>query len=399
MPEVAEPPKPVESPDQIVSSDVANEFREMFGGAAKVTSRPTASTPPAQAAPPTPPKETKPAAKPAPASDKPANEKPAPEPEKPVATPSAQQTPTPTEDGKGESDGIKNIRSAYEKTKRKLAEIETKLPELEENSSKYKVIAEQYEKTTSELNRLRDELKFADYSRSSEYKEKYVDPIHQAAKDFQEEFIGYENEGHRVTEEDLAKLIDLPTQSALQHAKTLFGDMAGEAMSHRRRILHLDKNRKEALESFKKTAADRENQFKAQQEAQRVSLIKTYRTQLESMKKEAPTIYVADDTDVEGQDLLDTSFARVDAILDSSSDIQPDARAKGFAEIRMKAGAFDRVTTLLEAERKKTAELTAELEQFRAKDPGAKSRPTTETPPSDYQSPEEELAQIFSSRR
>lgn len=369
MPDLAEPP-PVETPNLteqvgLISKQVSSDLDNIFSAPAPPPAPSPETKTESSESPTTPTPKVKPPAKPAAPAKPPAPAK--------VETPPA-ETPT----AEDESTGIKNIRQAYEKQKRELTELKLRLPDLEQTAEQHKTLAEEHTKATARLQALEEELKYADYQKSAEYQTKYLDPLKRAAQDLSDEFLGFTtDDGKAVTEKELAQLLNLPTQSALPYAKQLFGDLSGEAMAHRRRILQLDKNGKEALSEFRRTLAEREKQQRIAQDTQQINMRKTYASELDRLQKESPTLYVAEDNDDEGRELLENGYALVDATLDTTSAIEPDTRLKQFAAIRMKAGAFDRVAAALTAERKKTEELTAELEKFRSKDPGARAESST----------------------
>lgn len=263
------------------------------------------------------------------------------------------------------------LRAAYESTKKRMVELEGKMADYTEVSSKYKQLSEQHDKASKRLSELEDTLRYVDYTKSPDYLEKYVAPIKKASQDFADEFLGFEKDGKSATEDDLGALLDLPNSAALARAHELFGDLAGEAMAHRRKIRELGRSQRDAIENFKKMGAEREQQQRIQQETFSAGLQKAYKEQLESLKKAEPTFYGEIDGDNEGNEALESGYAFVDVSFDPKSDLSPEQRAKNLATVRSKAGAFDRVTRLLNAERQKTAELTKQLEEYQKSDPGS----------------------------
>lgn len=291
----------------------------------------------------------------------------------------------------------KQLREAYEKAKRRMVELEAKLGDYEDVTKKHATLAEQYDKASQRLATLEEELKFADYVRTDDYKSKYLAPITKASEDFGNEFVGYVREdGKETSAEELGAFLDTPPGRAPKLAKEMFGDMASEAMFHYRKIRDLDRDRKTAIETYRTSAVEREKQWRANQDAATLKMKKAYEESFNELLKAEPTIFgeVADQE--EANEKLAEGYAFVDTAFNGQSDLTPENRAKALAKIRAKAGAFDRVHGDLQSARKKISELETELDKYRKSEPGDKGiAPVAPTPDGSYVPFDKELREMM----
>jgi hypothetical protein len=184
--------------------------------------------------------EPKPAAAPPPEPPKPATTAaPADEPSKPDAAPAAPVTP-PKAEPAVESMGIKQLRTAYEGTKRENGALRKQLEEAKskpvEDPEKPK-LQESLEKTRQELEAAKKEMEFVAYERSDDYKKTYLDPYVSAfnrarAKMTEFDVATADGATRPATEADFDAIAAQPSN---REARNTSGWMASRSAIRRRR--------------------------------------------------------------------------------------------------------------------------------------------------------------------
>jgi len=252
-----------------------------------------------------------------------------------------------------------------------------------------KTLAERLEAQTKELNTLRDELKFIDYSKHPEFKEQFEKPFVEAyqagiikAKSFK--VTDADGNTRQAEQADFDKLLQLNDEDAVEAARELFGDTKSSlVLWHREQILQKAASQQKALEEYRKTGSERE---KARSEAQAASL-KADNELWEKLTTEAiekhPEFFKPVDGDSKGNELLTKGFERMKAAFNGGRITDKDGNVRTLSrqelvslhnEMMNKAAAFSSVVhrknskiTALETE---LAEIKKELEQFKESEPG-----------------------------
>lgn len=269
LPKVAGP----ETPGAVRATPQMDKAKSTLRGLAGVTD-PAKPAKPAAPATPTPPKakiEPKPEA-PLPGDD---DDDPA------VLEEQSQTPPAPAkeEKGKGEGDApkqgtepegdpkkespwrlLKTVQAQNANLVREITALKAS-----DNAGVLEATTKKLEAAESRLKELESEMRYVDYSKSAEFAEKYKKPLDAAwaaaAADLSELTItGEDGVGRKATLNDLVALANMPLGEASKVARDLFGDVATEVMAHRRKIIELDRQGREALETARKDSESRNSE-------------------------------------------------------------------------------------------------------------------------------------------
>lgn len=168
-------------------------------------------------------------------------------------------TDDPAADSKKESPWrlLKTVQAQNANLVRELAALKSA-----DNAGALEAATKKLETTEARLKELESEMRYVDYSKSSEFAEKYRKPLDSAwaaaAADLSELVItGEDGVNRKATLNDLVALANMPLGEASKVARDLFGDVATEVMAHRRKIIELDKLQHEALAAARKEGETR----------------------------------------------------------------------------------------------------------------------------------------------
>lgn len=178
---------------------------------------------------------------------------------------------------------LEEFRKNYETTKKERDELASKLKALETareegTRAEIKKATEAYEKKVSELEakytEVETRLKFTDYTRSSEYKEKFEKPLESAWREAIADISGATIELEDGTErqasvQDIQSLLHMPAIAAARRANELFGAAAPAVLQHRNAILSLTRARESAIKEYQEKGAEREREMQTNSERQR----------------------------------------------------------------------------------------------------------------------------------
>lgn len=232
------------------------------------------------------------------------------------------------------------------------------------------------EKKTKEYE---DELRFTNYERSPEFKEKYVEPYNKAwakaMRDLEHTRVPLaDGSGFRkATKDDLMLIANNESvQDAAELAEQLFGKAANVMMHHRDNILSTWESQQTALTEGRKMAEQREKEITEQQTKQQVEVQKQNRElrvshEPEFLERHKDIVLLKDEKgewlDAEGAKLLDQDRSVTDMLFADDTKLTPEKKLKLHAEMRNRAVHFGTVlrsyrklATQLEEANKKIAE-------------------------------------------
>lgn len=183
-------------------------------------------------------------------------------------TPDAGEKPAETEapppGTKGKQASPWKLVETY-KTKAKALEAEVAdLKSRIAPESDFKAVQERLTKAEAALAEREEFVRLHNYQQSQEYQDKYQKPYEaawqKAAKTLSEISITDPGTGQErvATVNDMELLVNAPLGQARKLATEIFGDFANDAMAMRERILGLYDAQQEAIQTAKKTGADRE---------------------------------------------------------------------------------------------------------------------------------------------
>lgn len=385
MPDVLEPPS---APSESMAA-----LDRMFGD------EPSPSPAPSPTPTPTPePKTAAPSPAPAPAAKSPTQPPPSaptdfddiPKPtQKPAAQPKT-EPPKPQEEPKT----LKDFRATYETTKRERDEYAAKLKALEEaresgtraevEKAKAELSAE-IEKHKKRAQEMETEVKYLDYTRSSEFKENYHAPLVSAWKAAIDDIRGAvvtDADGNErpATAEDIKELVGMTTVDAARKASELFGAAASEMLAHRRAILDRINARDKALDEWKTKGSEREAQRQRETEEGHAKVVGLWESTMKDLSDANPELFGDDAADADGNELLKKADAIVrlaftgEGLKDGlTMDQRRELVTKAQANVAIRARAFGRERLRSIRLQEKVTALEAKLAEFQKSEPGGGS--------------------------
>jgi hypothetical protein len=288
------------------------------------------------------------------------------------------------------SGGIKQLREAYKATlkrekawkaeqselTRKATELETKLKT--GDVEQVKALAAELETARAERLALEERVKVLDYTKSSEFHDKFTKPIAKALEgayaDLDEMVTVDENGTQRkATQTDFKALLTLPLHEATTRAKQMFGDLAPEILAHRRSIIALKRAEQEALTTASK-AADESRQRESVAATQRQQkLTELYQRERSAAEAKFPDLFKAKDGDTEAAAVFEKSRQLVNLL--ESPDLDDETRVKVGTAIRTRAEAFPHVVLQRNRLQAQVEALTKKLAAFEASAPDRGASP------------------------
>lgn len=363
-------------------------------------------------------------ASPAPAPVAPEAPTPTPTPEPQAATPAAPAAPQKTDDlfnldklvtpkteaaapakapepaAKNEPASLKQFREQYEMTKKERDDFAAKVAELERAKSEgtRKEVEEATKALKAEMDSIRKnaeeldtEVRYLNYTRSGEYKQKYETPLREAWQTA----LG-DIEGIRVTDEDgterdanhqdIMALLNVPVAKAAIIAQETFGPAAPEIMAHRRRLIELTQARDKSIAEWKEKGAQREVEKSKQLESRQMRSRDLFESQFADYEKTHSQLFGREEGDEDGNKLLDESDRLVRIALkgegidaDMGYDDKVDLITKAQAQVALRARAYGRERLRVIRLQQKVAELEKKVGKVRSSEPGQGEGTSTAT--------------------
>lgn len=387
-PAVAEPP--VETPAASTAAAPEPQFTnfsddlDAIGASEHSDATPDPTPPPTKPAAPAKPDASKDAAKATPPAAKPATK------------PASAATPAKTDDKVPQK--TPELRAAYDRVKAEAEQLRAELAQAKADGASKKeleAIRAEHAAAIKEKQDLADELRFANYERSPEYKNTHLEPLNKAfvaAYQAMDELTVTQEDGteRKATPDDFNSLINLPLGQAVKQAKALFGDASAEALAHRSKILELERNRKEALSSWKTKSADRETQTKTQQEQFVTQTKERFNSYIKTVSEKHAELYAPSQAgedgvsmDPEGDALLEKGSELADKAF-GNYQLKPGEKPMTHqdlidlqADMRLRAAAFGRQVLRVNRLTAENKALKAKIEALE-KEPGPGGKPTGE---------------------
>lgn len=370
--EAAPPPKPGTARERLFQ-DLAKRAKPPSGQAA-----PTEDPPPA------PPRSTE-------------------QPPTPPAKPqSDEQPPEPTSPAGGTQKPVADKKASPWKL---VDEYKNKVIALERQIAERKAVPEEELKSLQERatkhearnKELEDEIRFVNYRKSNEFKEKFEEPYHRAWKAALQELgeLTVETaDGRRaVNENDILELVNLPLEKAREIADDVFGKFSNDVMAHRKQLRQLWEAQSAALDDVRKNgeARDKERMEKMQSSMKQINsfVAETWNAVNDTVLKDETfgQYFTPREGDEEGNNKLKKGYDLVDQGWKENPmapNLTPEERKqiiKRHAAIRNRAAAFSRLVHDNRGLSKRVSELEAKLKEYNgsAPSPGGQ-RPTASAP-------------------
>jgi hypothetical protein len=320
-----------------------------------------------------------------------------------LVTPKAEAPAAPAkapEPAKPEPASLKQFREQYEMTKKERDDFAAKVAELERAKSEgtRKEVEEATKALKAEMDSIRKnaeeldtEVRYLNYTRSSEYKQKYETPLREAWQTA----LG-DIEGIRVTDadgterdanhQDIMALLNVPVAKAAIIAQETFGPAAPEIMAHRRRLIELTQARDKSIAEWKEKGAQREVESKKQLESRQTRSRDLFESQFADYEKTHAQLFGREEGDEDGNKLLDESDRLVRIALkgegidaDMGYDDKVDLITKAQAQVALRARAYGRERLRVIRLQQKVAELEKKVGKVRSSEPGQGEGTSTAT--------------------
>lgn len=301
---------------------------------------------------------------------------------------------------KNEPASLKQFREQYEMTKKERDDFAAKVAELERAKSEgtRKEVEEATKALKAEMDSIRKnaeeldtEVRYLNYTRSGEYKQKYEAPLREAWQTA----LG-DIEGIRVTDEDgterdanhqdIMVLLNVPVAKAAIIAQETFGPAAPEIMAHRRRLIELTQARDKSIAEWKEKGAQREVEKSKQLESRQTRSRDLFESQFADYEKTHAQLFGREEGDEDGNKLLDESDRLVRIALkgegidaDMGYDDKVDLITKAQAQVALRARAYGRERLRVIRLQQKVAELEKKVGKVRSSEPGQGEGTSTAT--------------------
>jgi hypothetical protein len=314
----------------------------------------------------------------------------------PVTDPTPSETPKPAEvvpsKVKKPADFLRDELGRW-KSKAEAYEQEISKLKTPVENPEIKSLTEKFESEAKARKAIEDELRFVNYERHPEYKEKYQKPLTDSWNNGRAEMLDLKvlekkNEmdevirpARRATAEDFDAIMNLPTAQALDLIDDLFGQGAANhtAAAARKEVIGKVKAAEQALEDHRKNGSERE---KAALEAhgklvKEVGQMWDAHIKPEAVPDSHKAFILPKEGDAEGNAMLENGYKRYDEVanIDARNPHLSTEQRKEIisraAAMRHRAASQPRLVHWLKQRDARIAELEESLKAFEASEPGA----------------------------
>ncbi len=283
-------------------------------------------------------------------------------------------------------DGKRNPWKLVDEYKARASKAETDLLEFRKSGvdpALKKSFEEEITKLKTQNEELEKHLRYVDYAKSAEFKNKYQQPYEKAweraAREVAEIRITDPQTGEQrpATTQDLYNVVVSPLNEARDLADSIFGKFADDVMQYRKEIRALNDAQEAALKEAKDNSIQRDKQLQEQQQtflnktAGEIKQVWDQANHEFAERQDLAFIFKPADSDEDHKSRLTKGFALVDkAFATNSADprLTPEQRAeavKMHAAVRMRAAGFGPLRAKYDAALTKIAALEKELGQFK----------------------------------
>ena len=235
-----------------------------------------------------------------------------------------------------------------------------------------------------------NELKFTQYEKSQEYKERYQKPFETAylggrAKAAALKIVERKSEEGEVlqqsrkgTAEDFDALMAITDDdAAADMADKLWGNKAPLILYHREEANKLNGQARDAIKEYREKGTEREKQIREQHEKWYKDATSMIEREQQAAVEKYPQFFKPDDTDPKSGQLLELGREALERVVKKGAPIKDgqtqwtnEEIARATAQVRNGAIAFPRVAYRLSQSLKEIKELKAKLAEFETSVPG-----------------------------
>lgn len=302
------------------------------------------------------------------------------------------------------------LRENYDRLKAEFKELQAKHAKIEAEAAErakqpngeatLKDLQARYEKLQKDYEAREQEMKFVNYERTQEYKEKYEQPFVDAYKAGRSKVASLKigerkNEMDEVvrparqgTEADFDAIMQTADDdAAAELASDLFGAKAPVVLYHRERVQEANQARLKAIEDYRKQGGEREKQSSEAQARQQAQQAELYHQTIAQAKTQYKEWFAPVENDAQGNSLLEQGEALADlahGVLKpedfgklpaktqekiKKGEFGPADMTRLHAALRNKAMAFDRMVFRDKQKAAKIKELEGRLAEYEASEP------------------------------
>lgn len=273
------------------------------------------------------------------------------------------------------------LRPALDKANARIAELE--------KNGDVKVWSDRASAAEKRAAELDGQMRFVDYSRSDEFNQKFAQPFAQAwnraLSDFGQlkvrvpagvdEATGEPQFNFRAADQnDLIKLANLSLSEMDDAAEAMFGKSAARVIRHVERVRELSEAQEKALEYARKNAGEYQKTTQAEQRRQREEGVRMWHESHKALLEKYPKFFGKDESDPEGNALLDKGTAEAESIFNRTKENQPktaEEAVKRHALAYHKIANHDRLAKRLKTARARIEELEKAVKEFEESGPPA----------------------------
>ena len=275
------------------------------------------------------------------------------------------------------------LREEYNRVRAELQALKSQTPRSVkvEETAEYKALVAEAAKIREEREQLASDIRFADYTKSPEFKEKHVKPINEAFDRVTESFSNLtvndpvSGEGRPGTDRDALALIQIPNPiERAKKAKELFGEMAVYAMDSIRPVVDALARREADLKNYREKGGEIERQRSEEFSKKRQSIEAEFDGNLGQILDSVPELYGnLPDSDPDSAEfnanLVKAKHLTTIAFKPNPS-LPLDKIIRAQAATAARAIGFERATRDANVLRRENAELKERLKKFETADPG-----------------------------
>lgn len=253
------------------------------------------------------------------------------------------------------------------------------------------------------LDEAEQELRYLDYTKSSEFRDKYTKPYENALNDAVEEVkelhVLDENGVplRPATEGDLRKILTADKSEVRSLAKQLFGEDAQDVLAIRRKLDDLNRNANREARDYREKSAEREKQRALKAAEEREGIERLWKGKVSEVAEKYKQFFGKIDGDDEYNATLEDGYKRIDAAHDPN--IPMEEKVTRLAVQRHKAAAFGAQVLLNKRLQGRVKELEEALKEYEKSVPasgkgGKEERTSGSAESNGFKSAEDELEEL-----
>lgn len=267
----------------------------------------------------------------------------------------------------------KDYRRLHSENQRLNEELKQARSGKREPSEDQKALSGRMEALEKRNKELEEEISYRDYTKSSEFAEKYKKPFEsklaQVYRNIQDLSVTTEDGTERAaTQADFDKVLEAPNSHARELARKLFGDDFREVLQYRRELNELQQNADNEMKNWREKAQERAATKAAEQRKFREMSEATFKKSIDNYTQKYPEWFGEVENDAELNEALHKGFEATDRAQDPSLPLEE--RIDLLAATRLKAASFGRLVMQIKRLQAKVAEQEESLKSYEQSTPG-----------------------------